>query len=402
MLIKENILVSVIIPVYNIEAYIEKCVKSVMNQTYTNIEIILVDDGSTDASGIICDSLKTLDTRIHVIHKQNGGQTSARKEGIGIAKGEYVTFVDGDDWVDEELVMHLMETREIHGADIVTSGHVREDRGTSSVLWDSLPEKVYQNDEEKQFFYSHMIFNETVTRVGVCGYLWAKLFRITLVKEVIFGLSECIKYAEDTAMVHVCCLQADSIVITHKAYYHYVIRDGSITHSSNKFFLQELNEWYLWVRDKIENSKYSALLTKQLELSVINKFLVGVNTYMGFSKESTIPYYYFDEACFRQGVDIALYGAGNVGQCYYKQMLNNRKIQLAGWVDQNHEKYRKMGMNVTAVDSLQNMKYDFVLLAVKFEHMAAGIKKQLLEIGVDEEKIIWLEPEHILDKYIKL
>ena len=397
-----KILISVIIPIYNIEAYIEKCIRSVMDQTYKNIEIILVDDGSTDTSGEICDELTKQDVRIRVIHKQNGGQTSARKAGVNIAKGEYILFVDGDDWVDKELVMHLVEAGGIRGADVVTSGHVREDGGTRAIIVDSLPEKVYENYEEKQFFYSHMIFDGKVTKQGIWGALWAKLFRATLVKEVIFGLNECIKYSEDAAMVYVCCIKADRIVITHKAYYHYVLRDGSITHSTNKYFLQELNEWYLWVWENIENSKYRALLTKQLELSVISKLLLGVNTFMGFSKESTIPYYYFDESRFRQGADIALYGAGKIGQCYYKQMVNSKKIKLVGWVDQNHERYRKMGMNVTAVDSLQNMKYDFVLLSIKYENMAVGIKKQLLEMGIDEEKIIWFEPEHILDKFVKL
>ena len=96
-------LVSIIVPIYNVERYINDCVKSLLKQTYNNIEIILVDDGFTDMSGMICDNLKSNDNRIKVIHKRNGGLSDARNEGINIASGKYLTFIDSDDVVEIDL-----------------------------------------------------------------------------------------------------------------------------------------------------------------------------------------------------------------------------------------------------------------------------------------------------------
>lgn len=105
----QNKKISVIVPVYNIEQYIEECVLSIVNQTYTNLEIILVDDGSTDKSGMLCDELSQMDSRIKVVHKENGGLSSARNEGLKHAIGELIGFVDGDDWIDISMYENLYE-----------------------------------------------------------------------------------------------------------------------------------------------------------------------------------------------------------------------------------------------------------------------------------------------------
>lgn len=101
-------LVSVIVPVYNVEKYMRKCIDSIINQTYTNLEIILVDDGALDRSGEICDEYAQIDPRIKVLHKKNGGLASARNAGIKIATGEYISYIDSDDWVETEFIEMLL------------------------------------------------------------------------------------------------------------------------------------------------------------------------------------------------------------------------------------------------------------------------------------------------------
>ena len=110
--------VSIIIPVYNVEKYLEKCIKSVLNQTYQNLEIILVDDGSKDKSAIICDEYMVKDNRITVIHKQNGGLSSARNAGIEVATGEAVFFLDSDDYISKECIEKLVKLMKKNSADI--------------------------------------------------------------------------------------------------------------------------------------------------------------------------------------------------------------------------------------------------------------------------------------------
>ena len=111
-------LVSVIIPVYNTEKYLSRCIKSVLYSEYKNIEIILVDDGSIDSSGLICDSFAKEDDRIRVIHKSNGGLSSARNAGIDIAKGEYITFIDSDDYIHQKYIGYLLELLQMNKCNI--------------------------------------------------------------------------------------------------------------------------------------------------------------------------------------------------------------------------------------------------------------------------------------------
>ena len=116
-------LISIVLPIYNVENYIEKCMESVLNQTYKNIEIILVDDGSPDNCPIICDQYVKEDNRVKVVHKENGGLSDARNAGIKVANGDYITFIDSDDYVDKDYVEFLYNTIEETDADIAIGGH---------------------------------------------------------------------------------------------------------------------------------------------------------------------------------------------------------------------------------------------------------------------------------------
>ena len=119
----DNALVTVIIPVYNVEKYLNKCLESVISQSYGNLQILLVDDGSTDKSGQLCDQLKETDKRIEVIHKENGGLGSAKNAGMEKADGRYMAFVDSDDWIDADHIRQMVDSMESTGADIVITGY---------------------------------------------------------------------------------------------------------------------------------------------------------------------------------------------------------------------------------------------------------------------------------------
>lgn len=114
--------ISIIVPVYNVENYLKKCVESILSQTFTDFELLLVDDGSTDSSGEMCDELKRLDERIKVIHKENGGLSSARNAGIDVAKGKYLTFVDSDDYIDTHMLEVLYKNMVQEDADLSIVG----------------------------------------------------------------------------------------------------------------------------------------------------------------------------------------------------------------------------------------------------------------------------------------
>lgn len=395
-------LISVIIPVYNIENYISKCIESVLKQTYKNIEIILVNDGSTDKSGDICDCFATQDCRIQAIHKQNGGQISARKAGVGCAKGEYILFVDGDDWIEQDMIENLVRLILGYSVDIVTSGFVIERDGMRVRRTDSLPEGVYASDSDKEFLYSHMILNGSVDKTGILGSACMKLYRTTLLKEVINTLSDGMNYGEDSAVCWSCCIKADSILITHEIYYHYVKRAGSSSESTDIRFLYSFNDWLLCMRKNAEKSKYYSLLRKQIEVYFVKCLLNGIVRFMEIEKGNTLPSYLFDDSIFPENARIVLYGAGIVGQSFYEQLVARSSLKLVAWVDRDYQKYQAMQIKIDGIDALVNLDYDYIVLGVKKESTADEIRAQLIEVGVDSKKIVWTVPETIIEKYIKL
>ena len=141
-------LLTVIVPVYNVERYLVQCVDSIINQTYKELEIILVDDGSTDASGRICDEYATKDQRIKVIHKVNGGLVSARKAGLTVANGNFIAFVDSDDWIDADMYEQLLGEMIQSDSDILASGFYKEYGEKASVVYDGMATGVYTRDSQ--------------------------------------------------------------------------------------------------------------------------------------------------------------------------------------------------------------------------------------------------------------
>lgn len=169
-----NNVVSVIVPVYNCEKYIGKCIESIINQTYQDIEIVLVDDGSTDGSGNICDRYSKKDHRIKIIHKENGGVSETRNIGMDASSGEYLLFVDADDWLEKDMCKQLIDAAINGNSDIVICGYKKfyEEDNTFKII---IPEK---NQEKEQF--GDLI---TSTKANVDGYLWTKLIRKSLIQK---------------------------------------------------------------------------------------------------------------------------------------------------------------------------------------------------------------------------
>ena len=138
---EHNPLISVIVPVYNVAEYLSRCVDSILAQSYENLQIILVDDGSTDDSGKICEEYAKKDARIQVIHQNNGGLSSARNAGLDLASGEYIGFVDSDDWIEPEMYAEMLARMEKYDAQLVCAGRCDVDGGTGEKTRGLCPER---------------------------------------------------------------------------------------------------------------------------------------------------------------------------------------------------------------------------------------------------------------------
>ena len=210
-------LISVIIPVYKVEAYLEQCIISVIEQTYQSIEIILVDDGSPDQCGIICDNWAKKDSRIKVIHKKNGGLSDARNYGLNVARGEYIIFIDSDDLVDRTMIEKLFTALKQQEADIVECNYF--------CFTDNLPKKekresvssaVYTAEEALSLLLNENIFKYTV---------WNKLYRKGIFDTLRFEVG---KLHEDVFFTYQAFGISKRIVKIENYLYYYRQRDGSI------------------------------------------------------------------------------------------------------------------------------------------------------------------------------
>ena len=233
--------VSVIIPVYQVEDYLERCVKSVAEQSEKNIEIILVDDGSLDKSAQLCDDLAREDDRIKVIHKKNGGLSSARNAGLNIAAGEYILFVDSDDWIDRETVHELYDIAERNGVDFVrfrpmyagwpgmTDGTLC-DFGTEN----GIHEGLYDKEGIEKCIYPRLFATPQLT-MGAIVAAWRSLYSRSFLCENRLRFCEEVRYSEDAIFSAQVVVAAQSFYyLDGPKYYHYYYNRNSITKSFKK------------------------------------------------------------------------------------------------------------------------------------------------------------------------
>lgn len=211
--------ISVVVPVYNVESYLERCVKSIVNQTYKNLDIILVDDGSTDHCGYMCDMFESSDNRIRVLHKENGGLSDARNAGIRVAQGEYITFVDSDDYISSNYIDELVRAIEDTDSDM------------SMVDTRVVDESSEVNTNPQIGNITVLSKKEAIKRTlhnNLRQSAWGKLYRRSVFKNVLFPVG---MLYEDLAIVFNLLDQVSTIARSDAKLYTYVVRPGSIMQS---------------------------------------------------------------------------------------------------------------------------------------------------------------------------
>lgn len=249
-------MISVIVPVYNVEKYLRNCLDSIINQTYTDLEIILIDDGSTDKSGAICDEYAQKDARIKVVHKENGGLSSARNVGLDVASGEYVTFIDSDDYIEFDTVSSVVDAISKEHVEIVL---IREKQvnikgETTKIVGDKPTNTTFFKDKD---FLIDLVFDKQVN--GACD----KFYKREFIRDLRF--EEGRHHGEDM-LFNVCYLDCvKNVGYIDSIKYSYVANEGSVTHSSfnshsedNIYFKDKV---YAIVKDKYP--KYSNILARR-------------------------------------------------------------------------------------------------------------------------------------------
>lgn len=221
--------ISIIVPVYNTEKYLPRCVDSLMNQTYGNLEILLIDDGSKDSSGRICDEYAEKDKRIRAVHKENGGLISAWKRGVTESCGEYLNFVDSDDWVDGNMIEEMAEQLTGSDREIVASDYVIEkENGERQFVWQQLPPGEYLRKDMEEKVIPNLLGRENrYVTISRC----MKLISRRLIEENMKYSNPAVVVGEDATIMLPSLIDCRRLfIMDHKAYYHYLYVNESMVH----------------------------------------------------------------------------------------------------------------------------------------------------------------------------
>lgn len=390
---QKELLVSIIVPVYNITPYIEDCIESIQNQTYSNIEILVVDDGSTDGSGELCEKLAAHDKRIKLIRQKNMGVAAARGRGIENASGVFLMFVDGDDWIEPDMTKELV--KQLGHGDLATSGvYYQEAPDKVKKRKDEFPERSYPDKQQLNTILESMIYDENSgTLHRLTPWCFNKLYRSELVKEVYRKVDLNITFAEDCVFLYQYLLKCRSVTVTHKCYYHYRYRAGSAMHAYNPHMLMDINRVYLALESDFRKHELGPNLLAQLQKWILHMNWKAINEFMGLGDGIHMTEYIADLSCL-EGKEVVLYGAGNVGRDTYAQM-QGFGYHIALWADKNYVVYQEKGMPVEAPEKICRVKYDVIYIAVNSEDLAEKIKKDLSGIGIAEHKMLWRKPMHV-------
>lgn len=264
-------LISVIVPIYKVESYLRQCVDSILAQTYTNLEIILVNDGSPDNCGAICDEYAAKDPRIKVIHKENGGLSDARNAGLDIATGDFYCFVDSDDYLPDHAVATLLELQATHDSDMVIAGFERFSDKDGHVFFsteaDGVVTHVYTREEAMKDFY----------RDGCQA--WAVLYKRHIHEDIRFPKGE---INEDEAIIFHILDRCNQVVVTNRVVYCYRNREDSITTTS---FSEKKFVWYHHCVQNLEWIRCHHPELEELALHRVCSSLLWFATELSLSKE---------------------------------------------------------------------------------------------------------------------
>ncbi len=378
----ENPLISVIVPIYLIDRYLGLCVESIINQAYKNLEIILVDDGSTDRCPEICDLYALKDERIKVIHKPNGGLVSARKAGLRESNGEYVSYVDGDDWIGPGFIEGLYTTAEISGADMVCAGFTRELFTQTATFTDVLPGGIYAGEKLEELWKS-MISIDPFYRPGISTYVWNKLFK----REVLLGIQDKvdnrISTGEDGAVTYPALLKCKKVAVTDNVAYHYRQREDSMLKQKAGYSKEAKRLKYLY--EYLEQWSYST----DPELKIREQVIDYVLSIALIRSGGGLPH--FDYISFNKDYrrsNVVVFSAGTYGQQLVNRLKEQKDCNIVSWLDDDFREYRRCCLNVDPVESITGLSYDYILVATVNSTVSEAITKRLLDLGVSREKIL--------------
>lgn len=381
-------LISVIVPVYNTAQYLPVCLDSIIWQTYQNIEVILVDDGSTDESLQICTDYANVDSRIILLKKKHEGLVAARKAGVEKSSGKYCIFVDSDDWIAKNLLESILPLTVHSEIDVICYGMKSINYNKTSDWCHTIPEGVYEQQHLSDI-YERMMFDFNAGCPGIIQSLCTKFVKRNLLLKSINSVDNRISIGEDAAVTYKLLLGAKKIAITNATLYFYRTRQGSMCLSKDNNIFTKIYFFKEYMNIAFSGYDEQYRLKEQLQAYLLLLIRIGMDELFEIKMRAL---YHIPFPISNLGKRIALYGAGSVGKSYYRQLLQTGEVELVAWVDKGLAGEKIYNYPVYSPNVLEKLSFDILLIAVKDRNVAMEIKVQLNNF-IPEKKLLWKEPQ---------
>ncbi len=382
-----SVLVSVIVPVYNVEPYIRRALDSILGQTHQDLEVICINDGSTDGSLGVLQEYAAQDARVRIIDKENGGVVSARQAGLSVAQGGYTTFVDPDDWIEEDCISLLLEENKKYGADVVACGRSEDADGRCRIRPNQLSDGVYSR-EWLDAYPEAWFVGENFYSWQILGGLCTKLIRTDLIQRIHSFVPETVTVSEDVLATISCIAQANALLVINRPLYHYVYRKHSATTVEHE--LPRAN--FIGCKEVLQ--KYYAKTDKAVHC--MNVFLYNMllqRHYSSFSTQMTL----FPYKKVRKGQRIFIYGAGTFGRVMYDAIKRNPALELAGWTDKYWSAGEFTEFPLVPTEEIYREAYDIIVIAILNESLCRQIAEELVGKGIPRRKIDFVQKDAVLE-----
>lgn len=350
--------VSVIVPIYNVASFLPKCIESILNQSFSDFELILVNDGSPDDSNLFCLEYQKTDQRIVIINKQNGGVLSARKAGLESARADYIAFVDGDDWTDIDFLASMYRIVELHQVDLVISGFIRAFEGRNEKIVPINKQGIYSGKGLDDLL-NNMLNTSTFFQHGVSTYVWNKLFKRDILNDVLVHVPNEITMGEDAAITYSYLPHCSSIGITHSCNYFYQQRVNSMVKSIQSVETERnhLTNLIYYLNSSLSKKLNRKKLRTDLLYYLYSQALVRFGGLIADSDEF-IPF-----QGLKKGNKVLMYSSGTFGQRLVASNDIFKLFQLTSWVDIDHRESKDLGLQVDSPFSNIESNYDSILIA---------------------------------------
>ena len=378
---KNSVLVSIIVPVYNAELYLDKCVFSIINQTYEMLEVILVNDGSEDESLKKCLAFSEMDGRVKVLSQENKGLVAARKAGMEAANGKYCMHIDSDDWIESNTIDELTILMDKTHADFIQAGYWEEPAGVVHIY----EKKAHCQDNLNKTCVLEKWFNGDAS---IDSQIWNKIYKTEFIKKCYRYVPDNCSYGEDHLLFLRVLKEMSCAYVIDKSYYHYLVRTDSMSHlhGISRVLKEEnlLAHFYYFLKElfpelgeeRIENYYYyRKLLCLKCELD---------------NKRVNIPLYGFPEIKKLLNKKVVIYGGGMVGKDMYQQLCMNGLCQIVAWIDKNPEQCINDWRRIDFVDVICDLDFDYVLVAIQNMNKREEVVGDLTrKYAIPENKILW-------------